>query len=55
MDETTKNPGQEKINENPEVMVNDDGYIASGGKIEEVDLTNKMKDSYINYAMSVIV
>ncbi|MBQ6912861.1 MAG: DNA gyrase subunit A, partial [Acidaminococcaceae bacterium] len=36
-------------------MVNDDGYIASGGKIEEVDLTNKMKDSYINYAMSVIV
>ena len=55
MDDTTKNPEQEKINENPEVIVNDDGYIASGGKIEEVDLTNKMKDSYINYAMSVIV
>ena len=55
MDDTTKTPGQEKINENAEVMVNDDGYIASGGKIEEVDLTNKMKDSYINYAMSVIV
>ena len=48
MDDTTKTPEQEKINENAEVMVNDDGYIASGGKIEEVDLTNKMKDSYIN-------
>ena len=55
MDDTTKNPEQENINEQIDVVVNDDGYIASGGKIEEVDLTNKMKDSYINYAMSVIV
>ena len=55
MDDTTKTPEQETINEQENVMMNDDGYIASGGKIEEVDLTNKMKDSYINYAMSVIV
>ncbi|MBO6265801.1 MAG: DNA gyrase subunit A [Acidaminococcaceae bacterium] len=51
----TKNPDQENVTENNEGLINDDGYIASGGKIEEVDLTNKMKDSYINYAMSVIV
>jgi len=51
----TKNPDQENVIENNEGLINDDGYIASGGKIEEVDLTNKMKDSYINYAMSVIV
>ena len=51
MDDTTKTPEQETINEQENVMMNDD----SGGKIEEVDLTNKMKDSYINYAMSVIV
>ncbi|MBQ9256651.1 MAG: DNA gyrase subunit A [Acidaminococcaceae bacterium] len=51
----TKNPDQENVSENNEGLINDDGYIASGGKIEEVDLTNKMKDSYINYAMSVIV
>ena len=55
MDDTTKTPEQENINEQTDDVVNDDGYIASGGKIEEVDLTNKMKDSYINYAMSVIV
>ena len=55
MDDTTKTPEQETINEQENVVMNDDGYIASGGKIEEVDLTNKMKDSYINYAMSVIV
>ena len=55
MDDTTKTPEQETINEQENVLMNDDGYIASGGKIEEVDLTNKMKDSYINYAMSVIV
>ena len=55
MDETTKTPEQENINEQTDAMLNEDGYIASGGKIEEVDLTNKMKDSYINYAMSVIV
>ena len=55
MDDMTKNPDQENVTENNEGLINDDGYIASGGKIEEVDLTNKMKDSYINYAMSVIV
>ena len=55
MDDTTKNPEQEEMKENNDGLINDDGYIASGGKIEEVDLTNKMKDSYINYAMSVIV
>ena len=55
MDDTTKTPEQETRNEQENVVMNDDGYIASGGKIEEVDLTNKMKDSYINYAMSVIV
>ena len=55
MDETTKTPEQEAVNGQADGTVNDDGYIASGGKIEEVDLTNKMKDSYINYAMSVIV
>ena len=55
MDDMTKNPNQENVTENNEGLINDDGYIASGGKIEEVDLTNKMKDSYINYAMSVIV
>ena len=55
MDDTTKTPEQGSINEQTDAVVNDDGYIASGGKIEEVDLTNKMKDSYINYAMSVIV
>lgn len=55
MDDMTKNPDQENVIENNEGLINDDGYIASGGKIEEVDLTNKMKDSYINYAMSVIV
>jgi len=55
VDDTTKTPEQENINEQTDDVVNDDGYIASGGKIEEVDLTNKMKDSYINYAMSVIV
>ena len=48
MDDTTKTPEQETINEQENVVMNDDGYIASGGKIEEVDLTNKMKDSYIN-------
>ena len=48
MDDTTKTPEQETINEQENVVMNDDG-------IEEVDLTNKMKDSYINYAMSVIV
>lgn len=51
MDDQTKNPND--VSE--EVLANDDGYIAQGGKIEDVDLTNKMKDSYINYAMSVIV
>ena len=55
MDDTTKTPDQETMQEQNEGMINDDGYIANGGKIEEVDLTNKMKDSYINYAMSVIV
>jgi len=55
VDDMTKNPDQENVTENNEGLINDDGYIASGGKIEEVDLTNKMKDSYINYAMSVIV
>ena len=55
MDETTKTPEQETVNGQADGTVNADGYIASGGKIEEVDLTNKMKDSYINYAMSVIV
>lgn len=55
MDDMTKNPDQENVTENNKGLINDDGYIASGGKIEEVDLTNKMKDSYINYAMSVIV
>lgn len=55
MDDMTKNPDQENVTENNEGLINDDGYIASGEKIEEVDLTNKMKDSYINYAMSVIV
>ncbi len=55
MDDMTKNPDQENVTENNEGLINDDGYIAFGGKIEEVDLTNKMKDSYINYAMSVIV
>ena len=55
MDDTTKTPEQETINGQKEGMIAEDGYIASGGKIEEVDLTNKMKDSYINYAMSVIV
>ena len=55
MDETTKTPEQETVNGQADGTVNVDGYIASGGKIEEVDLTNKMKDSYINYAMSVIV
>jgi len=55
VDDTTKTPDQETMQEQNEGMINDDGYIANGGKIEEVDLTNKMKDSYINYAMSVIV
>lgn len=55
MDDTTKTPDQETMQEQNEGMINDDGYITNGGKIEEVDLTNKMKDSYINYAMSVIV
>ena len=55
MDDTTKNPEQENLKEQNDGLINEDGYIASGGKIEEVDLTNKMKDSYINYAMSVIV
>ena len=55
MDDMTKNPEQETINEKADGTLTNDGYIASGGKIEEVDLTNKMKDSYINYAMSVIV
>ena len=50
MDDNTKDP-----KETSEELVNDDGYIAESGKIEDVDLTNKMKDSYINYAMSVIV
>ena len=42
MDDTTKTPEQENINEKTDAMMTDDGYIASGGKIEEVDLTNKM-------------
>ena len=36
-------------------MTEEEVSLMGTGKIEEVDLTNKMKDSYINYAMSVIV
>ena len=37
MDETTKTPEQETLNGQADGTVNDDGFIASGGKIEEVD------------------
>ena len=33
MDDMTKNPDQENVTENNEGLINDDGYIASGGKI----------------------
>lgn len=56
MDDTTKIPGQDEEikNVDPE-MTEEEVSLMGTGKIEEVDLTNKMKDSYINYAMSVIV
>ena len=56
MDEIKNTTDQEKEIKNLSPDLNDEeGLITDGGKIEEVDLTNKMKDSYINYAMSVIV
>lgn len=56
MDETTNTTGQDKERKDLSPDLHDEeSFIAGGGKIEEVDLTNKMKDSYINYAMSVIV
>ena len=56
MDDTTKIPGQDEEIKNVDPEMTDEEVSLMGtGKIEEVDLTNKMKDSYINYAMSVIV
>ena len=53
MDDMNKDQGKDI--KNPEETVNEEGTFQNGGKIREVDLTHEMKNSYINYAMSVIV
>ena len=50
-----ENEGQENALENGEQEMTAGEQLAGGGKIVEVNITDQMKNAYIDYSMSVIV